>query len=393
MCSRWAARVTLSVEAILLSQGSKWKFNLLNFHYQSMSFLEKSFKWDQAPFQLYTRLGNSGLKISRVILGCMSFGKKSWSDYVVEDEEQVFEIMKKAYDSGIRTFDTAGNYSNGYSEILVGKFLKKYNIDRRTIVIFTKCYFPVSEDPGADPSNGSEEGVDFINRVGLSRKAIFDAVDKSVERLGTYIDLLQIHRYDRTTPAEETMEALHDVVKSGKALYIGASSMRAYQFIRLQNIAERHGWTKFVSMQSYYSLLYRDEEDELIAYCHETGVGLIPWSPLAAGVLARPAVKAHDTTVRSSNSSFLSYLGLAELTENDIEVINRVEALAAKHKVSMATVATAWILAKGQYPILGINKPERLGDALAAISLKLSEEEVHYLEEAYGVRKLPALYH
>ncbi|KAG7891941.1 hypothetical protein KL925_001886 [Ogataea polymorpha] len=353
-----------------------------------------SFAWNTIPEDIYTRLGSSGLQISKIILGCMSFGKKSWVDFVLEDEDQVFNIMKKAYDSGIRTFDTANTYSNGFSEILLGKFLKKYNIDRRTVVIMTKCYFPVNESDPDDNITFSKvtEGSDYINRVGLSRKAILDAVDKSVERLGTYIDLLQIHRFDSETPIEETMEALHDVVKSGKTRYIGASTMRAYQFIEMQHVAEKHGWTKFISMQSYYSLFFREEEDELIAYCKKTGVGLIPWSPLAGGILTRPYDRTLNTTIRSSNPMVTGMLGLNELTEKDKVLLDRVEELAAKHEVSMATIATAWCLAKDHYPILGINKPERITDALAAISLKLTKEEIAYLEEPQVSRKLTRMY-
>ncbi|KAG7877116.1 hypothetical protein KL925_005083 [Ogataea polymorpha] len=353
-----------------------------------------SFKWSTIPEELYTRLGASGLQISKIVLGCMSYGRKSWFDYVIDDEERVFEIMKKAYDKGIRTFDTSPNYSNGFSEILIGKFLKKYNIDRRNVVILSKCYFPVSEnDPDVNLiMPGTGEGSEYLNRMGLSRRAILDSVDKSIERLGTYIDLLQVHRFDTSTPIAETMETLHEVVKSGKARYIGASTMRAYQFIEMQNTAEKHGWTKFISMQSYYSLFYREEEEELIAYCKKTGVGLIPWSPLAGGLLTRPVEKTYSTE-RSGDSFMNGYFGLAELTPNDKVLINRVQELSKKYDVSMATIATAWCLAKDHYPILGITKPERVDDALEAIKVHLTEDEVKYLEEPYVPRKLPHLYH
>ncbi|KAG7816166.1 hypothetical protein KL942_005303 [Ogataea angusta] len=353
-----------------------------------------SFKWDTIPQELYTRLGKSGLQISRIVLGCMSYGRKSWFDYVLEDEDEVFEIMKKAYDSGIRTFDTSCNYSNGYSEILVGKFLKKYNIDRRTVVILSKCFFPPNE---SDPDTnilipGTAEGSEYINRIGLSRTNILDSVDKSIERLGTHIDLLQVHRFDVNTPIEETMEALHDVVKSGKAKYIGASMMRTYQFVEMQNVAEKHGWTKFISMQSYYSLFYREEEDEMIAYCKKTGVGLIPFSTLAAGVLARPYDKMFNTTTRSSAAFSARMFRLNEVTDKDKLLLSRVEELANKHGVKMATVAIAWCLAKDHNPILGLNKVERVDDALAALKLKLTDDEIAYLEEPDVSRKLPNLY-
>ncbi|KAG7916885.1 hypothetical protein KL905_004615 [Ogataea polymorpha] len=354
----------------------------------------KSFSWKTIPEDLYTRLGNSGLEISRIVLGCMSYGRKAWFDFVLEDEDEVFTIMKKAYDSGIRTFDTSCNYSNGFSEILIGKFLKKYNIDRRTVVILTKCFFPANE---LDPDTnlllpGTAEGSEYINRYGLSRTNILDSVDKSIERLGTHIDLLQIHRFDPNTPIEETMEALHDVVKSGKVRYIGASAMRAYQFVEMQHVAEIHGWTKFISMQSYYSLFYREEEDEMIAYCKKTGVGLIPFSPLAGGVLARPYDKMFNTTPRSSTPFSAGLFGLTQITDQDKLLLSRVEELANKHKVNMATVAIAWCLAKDHNPILGLNKVERIDDALAAIKLKLTDEEVAYLDEPNVSRKLPNLY-
>ncbi|KAG7765775.1 hypothetical protein KL931_004426 [Ogataea haglerorum] len=354
-----------------------------------------SFKWDTIPENLYTRLGKSGLQISRIVLGCMSFGRKSWFDFVLEDEDEVFTIMKKAYDSGIRTFDTSCNYSNGYSEILVGKFLKKHNIDRRTVVILSKCFFPANE---SDPDTniiipGTAEGSEYINRFGLSRTNILDSVDKSIERLGTHIDVLQVHRFDKNTPIEETMEALHDVVKSGKVKYLGASTMRAYQFVEMQHVAEVHGWTKFISMQSYYSLFHREEEEELIAYCKKTGVGLVPYSPLAGGVLARPPDKIFNTTTRSSSPFSASMFRLGEITDKDKELLSRVEELANKHEVKMATVAIAWCLSKDHNPILGINKVERIDDAFAAVNLKLTDEEIAYLEELDVSRKLPNLYH
>ncbi|KAL2316503.1 Aryl-alcohol dehydrogenase [Schizosaccharomyces pombe] len=336
--------------------------------------------------ELYGYLGNSGLKVSKVILGCMSFGKKEyWEDWVLEDEDEVFKIMKAAYDSGIRTFDTANTYSAGVSEELVGKFIRKYEIPRSSIVILSKCYFPVRKDLMKIFENIASRGVHFLdspelaNQCGLSRKHIFDAVEDSVKRLGTYIDVLQIHRYDPHVSAEEVMHALNDVVESGKVRYIGASTMRCYQFIELQNTAEKHGWHKFISMQNYHNLLYREEEREMIPYCQKTGVGLIPWSPLAKGILARPAV-ANEETVRSKTDFYMKRL---KFGVNYNPIVSRVEELAKKHNVSMATVATAWSLHKGDYPIVGISKVERLQDALDAVTLKLSEEDIKYLEEPY----------
>ncbi|ANB13220.1 aldo-keto reductase superfamily protein [Sugiyamaella lignohabitans] len=304
----------------------------------------------------------------------MSYGKKSWNEWVLEDEELVFSLMKKAYDVGIRTFDTADMYSDGHSEILVGKFLKKYNIPRSTIVILSKCYNKCDSDPSIENTE-----LNWINRWGLSRKHIFDAVEDSVKRLGTYIDVLQIHRLDRETSKEEIMEALHDVVKSGQVRYIGASSMRATEFAQLQFIAEKHNWTKFISMQNFYNLVYREEEREMIPYCKETGVGLIPWSPVARGVLARPV---GEGSLRSSTDKFAKFLKLGHAKE-DQEIINRVEEVAKKRGISMAQVAIAWTLSKGTAPIVGFNKLERIDEAVEAISIKLTDEEISYLEEPY----------
>ncbi|ODV86227.1 hypothetical protein CANARDRAFT_6724 [[Candida] arabinofermentans NRRL YB-2248] len=347
--------------------------------------------WEKVPKSLYTNLGSSGLKISRIIVGCMSFGKTQWADWVVEDEEKVFAIMKAAYDAGIRTFDTADMYSNGYSEVLLGKFLKKYNIKRSTVVIMTKCFVPVEEDDYDFTMLTMTDypGHEYVNRSGLSRKHILDAVDKSVENLGTYIDLYQIHRFDKTTPIEETMSALNATIQSGKVRYIGASTMRTYQFVMMQNCAEKYGYAKFISMQAYYSLLYREEEEEMIAYCNATGVGLIPWSPNAGGALTRP-FKDLKTTDRGKST--LGFLGLAELGEHEKEIVNRVEELSKKYGVSMASISVAWVISKGNSPIIGFTKPERINDALDGVNVKLSQEDIGYLEEPYLPKPLPQLY-
>lgn len=333
---------------------------------------------------LFTNLGSSGLKISKVIVGCMSIGNKYWGDWVVEDKKKVFAILKKAYDEGIRTYDTADVYSNGHSELLLGEFLKEYSIPRERVVILTKVFYLTDEsDPEFSFTRLLIGGADmskFVNRVGLSRKHIMDAADASVRRLGTYIDVYQIHRFDPNTPIEETMEALHDVVKSGKARYIGASSMRAYQFIMMQNAAEKNGWTKFISMQNLYNLNYREEEKEMISYCNLTGVGIIPYSPNNKGLLARPLSSILGDTTRGNEVP-------RSLDDGDKEIINRVEILAEKHSVSMSTVALAWILHKGANPIVGFSRPERVDDAVAAIKLKLTPEEVIYLEEPYLTKK------
>ena len=241
-----------------------------------------------APKMEYTNLGRSGLKVSKVILGAMSYGDPKWQGWVL-DEEASLPLLEYAYKVGIRTWDTADIYSHGRSEEIIAKAIKKFSIPRERLVILSKCYFGVTpEDVTAPIGAASINDGDMLNMQGLSRKHIMDAVDKSVARLGTYIDVLQIHRLDRATPKEEIMKALNDVIESGKVRYIGASSMAAWEFQMLQNIAEKHGWHKFISMQDYYNLIYREEENEMIPYCNYTGVGLLPWSPIARGALARP---------------------------------------------------------------------------------------------------------
>ncbi|KAF4311015.1 alcohol dehydrogenase [Botryosphaeria dothidea] len=328
-------------------------------------------------------LGNSGLKVSKVILGAMSYGSSDWQEWVL-NEEQALPLLKHAYDCGINTWDTADIYSHGRSEEIIGKALKQYAIPRDKVTILSKCYFGVAEDGSQPPifASGTNDGPEFVNRVGLSRKHILDAVDKSVARLGTYIDVLQIHRLDRETPMEEIMKALNDVVESGKVRYIGASSMAAWEFQMLQNIADRRGWHRFISMQNYYNLLYREEEREMIPYCRATGVGLIPWSPIARGALTRPWA-ARDATVRDRTDNFLKALIRSRESESDKAVVGRVEEVAGKRGVSMAAVATAWVAGKGVCPIIGLSSKERIEEAVRNSNLKLSEEEVKYLEEPY----------
>ncbi|ODQ46547.1 hypothetical protein PICMEDRAFT_72607 [Pichia membranifaciens NRRL Y-2026] len=335
--------------------------------------------------ELYTYLGSSGLQISRLVVGCMSIGTKQFGEWVVSDKNQAFAILKRAYDRGIRTYDTANFYSNGASERLLGEFLKEYSIPRHSVVIFTKVFFP-TEDNNPDFSSIKPVGKNprssvLVNRLGLSRKHILDSVEDSVKRLGTFIDLYQIHRFDPNTPIEETMKALHDVVESGKARYIGASSMRAYQFVMMQNVAEKNGWSKFISMQDYYNLNYREDEREMIPYCNLTGVGLIPYSPNDRGFLTRPFSAIIDDASRSKSLSH-------NLTDAEKEVITRVENVAKKHNVSMSAIALAWLLHKGANPIVGFSKPERVDDALTAIALKLSDSDIEFLEEAYVSKPL-----
>ncbi|KAF7957523.1 hypothetical protein EAE96_003100 [Botrytis aclada] len=343
-----------------------------------------------APKELkmeYTRLGNSGLKISKVIFGAMSFGSSEWQDWVL-DEDEALPLLKHAYDLGLNTWDTADTYSNGRSEEIIGKALKQYSIPRNKVVILSKCYFGVAED-GTQPhiSTLRTNDGEMVNRVGLSRKHILDAVDKSVARLGTHIDVLQIHRLDRDTPREEIMRALNDVVESGKVRYIGASSMAAWEFQTLQNIAEKKGWHKFISMQNYYNLLYREEEREMIPYCRDVGVGLIPWSPIARGALARPF---NDRGTKRENSDMmLKALIRSKETEIDKTVIDRVEEIAKKNGVSMATIAIAWCLNKDSVnPIIGLSSKERIEQAVEAVKFassgKLTAEDIAYLEEGYA---------
>lgn len=335
----------------------------------------------------------------------MSYGTRDWQDWVL-NEDEALPLIEHAYKRGINTWDTvrlpytahgiktndqADVYSHGQSEEILGKALKKYNIPRNRVVLLTKCFFGVDDEGKMPPisASGVNDG-EFVNRVGLSRKHIFDAVDASVERLGTYIDVLQIHRLDRNTPREEIMKALNDVVDSGKVRYIGASTMAAWEFQTLQNIAERNGWHKFISMQNYHNLIAREEEREMIPYCVDTGVGVIPWSPMARGVLARPW--GSRSTTREATDGALKMLVRSRETETDKAIVDRVEEIAKKKGVSMAQVAIAWSLQNpNENPILGLNSKERIDEAVGAIKVKLTPEEVKYLEEPYLPKGLSAL--
>ncbi|RLV94326.1 putative aryl-alcohol dehydrogenase AAD16 [Spathaspora sp. JA1] len=338
----------------------------------------------------YNNLGESGLKIAPIIVGCMTYGSKAWAEWVMEDEEEIFKILKKCYDVGLRTFDTADVYSNGKSEELLGKFLKKFNIPRDRVVILSKVFFPSDPTtPGFSLAKASEfPAIDYYNSQGLSRKHIFDGVEGIKKRLGTYVDVLQIHRLDTSTPKKEIMKALNDVVEQGYARYIGSSSMKAVEFAQLQFIAEKNGWHKFISMQNYYNLLYREEEREMIPFCQEGDfgkVGLIPWSPIARGVLTR-AVGASSENKRNESDKSFQRLHLDDLSEADKEIISRVEVVSKKRGVSMAVVATAWVISKGTNPIVGLSSVARVDDILKATTLELSEEETKYLEEPYAPR-------
>ncbi|KAJ5899192.1 Versiconal hemiacetal acetate reductase [Penicillium taxi] len=322
----------------------------------------------------YTRLGKSGLKISKIVLGTMGFGSSQWQDWV-QDEEESIALIEHAYKKGINTWDTADVYSHGRSEIVVGNALKKLNIP---LLLRRRRRRQLPPIAASTRNHGS-----FVNRVGLSRKHILEAVDASVERLGTYIDVLQIHRLDRETPREEIMKALNDVVESGKVRYIGASSMAAWEFQSLQNIAARNGWHQFISMQNYHNLIAREEEREMIPYCLDAGIGLIPWSPMARGVLTRPW--GTRTSVREKTDGTLKGLIRARETETDKAIVDRVEEIAGKKGVSMAQIALAWSLShKNECPIVGLNSVARIDEAVDSLKVVLSAEEITYLEELYA---------
>src|SRR5947208_1556822 len=313
----------------------------------------------------YVNLGSSGLKVSRLCLGTMTYGSRKWREWVLEEKESR-PFFRRAVEAGINFFDTADMYSLGVSEEILGRALKEFQPARDRVVIATKVFNPMGDDP---------------NQRALSRKHIFHAIDDSLRRLGTdYVDLYQIHRFDPETPMEETLEALNDVVRSGKALYLGASSMWAWQFAKMLHIAKERGWTRFVTMQNHYNLLYREEEREMMPLCRAEGIGVLPWSPLARGLLAnRP-----EETLRSQTDEYARKL-YGGAAESDQKVIARVNALAAAHGVPPARIALAWLFHKPWItaPILGVSKPHQLGDALAALQIKLTPEEIATLEEPY----------
>jgi 1-deoxyxylulose-5-phosphate synthase len=315
----------------------------------------------------YRNLGNTGLEISPLCLGCMTFGTPERGDHPwTLPEQQSRPLIRKAIEMGINFFDTANAYSDGTSEEIVGQALKDYT-RRDEVVIATKVFFPMSKGP---------------NGGGLSRKSIFTAVDASLRRLGTdYVDLYQIHRWDPKTPIEETLEALHDVVKAGKARYLGASSMYAWQFAKALHLARENGWTPFVSMQNFYNLLYREEEREMLPLCKDQGIAVLPWSPLARGRLARPW---DAETPRTQTDTFGNKL-FAGSTESDRKVVEQVGAVAAAREVPRAQVALAWLAEKSvvSAPIVGASKPQHLDDALAALTLDLTESELAQLEAPY----------
>lgn len=314
----------------------------------------------------YTNLGKTGLKVSRLCLGMMTYGSKKWRKWVL-DEDQARPFVKRALDGGINFFDTADVYSLGESERITGNLLK--GIKRETVVVATKVYQQMSDD---------------VNDRGLSRKHILDSIDKSLQRLQMdYVDLYQIHRWDYNTPIEETLEALNDIVRAGKARYIGASSMFAWQFMKALHVSEINGWSKFISMQNHYNLVYREEEREMIPLCIDQGIGLIPWSPMARGFFSgdrKPS--GGGETARAQNDPFANEL---YFREEDFIVAERAHEVAKERGVTASQVALAWMLGKPHItaPIIGSSRIEHLDEAIAALDVKLSEDEIKKLEDAY----------
>jgi len=315
----------------------------------------------------YVRFGNTGLKVSRLCLGTMTYGKPNdrWQWALNEDESRPF--IKKALEMGINFFDTADVYSYGSSEEVVGNALRDF-AKRDDVVIATKVFNPMSQAP---------------NDAGLSRKHIMSSIDASLKRLKTdYVDLYQIHRWDYNTPIEETLEALHDIVKSGKARYIGASSMYSWQFAKALYIADLHGWTRFVSMQPHYNLIYREEEREMIPFCQDQKIAVIPWSPLARGLLTGKRTKERNETLRAKTDEFGRKLYFAD---SDFDIVNRVTEIATQRGLPNAQIALAWMLSKPVItaPIIGASKQGHLEDAVAALSVQLTQDEIDKLEELY----------
>ena len=316
----------------------------------------------------YVNLGKTGMKVSRLCLGMMSYGSKKWRDWVLEEKEAK-PFIKRALDAGINFFDTADVYSTGESERVTGKLLKEFGVKRENLVVATKVHGQMSDD---------------INDRGLSRKHILDSIDKSLQRLQMdYVDLYQTHRWDYETPIEETMEALNDVVRTGKARYIGASSMFAWQFAKALHISESKGSARFVSMQNHYNLAYREEEREMIPLSMDQGIGLIPWSPMARGFFAGNRKRGGGgETSRANNDPFANGL---YFREEDFIIADCVAEVAKERGVSGSQIALAWVLSKPYVtaPIIGATKMDHLDQAIAALDIKLSEDEIKKLEEPY----------
>jgi aryl-alcohol dehydrogenase (NADP+) len=316
----------------------------------------------------YARLGSTGLKVSRLCLGAMSYGSKNWRPWVLEEDESR-PFIRRALELGINFFDTADVYSLGRSEEVLGRALKDFSPGRDQVVIATKLFAPMGNDP---------------NQRGLSRKHIMHSIDASLKRLGSdYVDLYQIHRFDDETPIEETLQALDDVIRAGKALYLGASSMFAWQFAKMLYVADRHGLTRFATMQNHYNLIYREEEREMIPLCREEKIGLIPWSPLARGFLAGShRKKDFGDTVRAKTDE---YQHKFYYQDSDFAVVDRVREVARKHGVSNMQIALAWVLHQPgiSAPIIGATQLSHLEEAVEAIRIRLDESDIEGLEEPY----------
>lgn len=315
----------------------------------------------------YANLGAAGMKVSRICLGTMTYGSSRWRPWVL-DEDASRPLIKKAIDAGLNFFDTADMYSLGASEEVLGRALKDFGPGREQLVIATKVFYPMGDGP---------------NDRGLSRKHIMAAIDESLRRLGTdYVDLYQIHRFDAETPIEETLEALDDVVRAGKARYLGASSMPAWQFTKLLFAADAHGWTRFATMQNHYNLIYREEEREMTPLCLDQGIGILPWSPLARGLLAG---KGRPKTVRAQTDTYGQQLYGDEINEADARVIDRLELVAGEAGVPAPQLALAWLLQKPGVvaPIVGVSKGHHLEDAVAALEVRIDAEMIARLEEPY----------
>ena len=315
----------------------------------------------------YVRFGSTGMKVSRICLGCMSYGGPTERWQWALNEEQSRPFIQHALELGINFFDTANVYSNGGSEVVVGKALRDFAASRDEVVIATKVFFEMGPGP---------------NQGGLSRKHILSSIDASLKRLGTdYVDLYQIHRWDYATPIEETLEALNDVVRAGKARYIGASAMFAWQFARALFTADRRNWTRFVSMQPHYNLIYREEEREMLPLCQDQKIAVIPYSPVAKGLLTRKPNRERNETLRAQTDDVQKRL----YNEEDLTVAQRVYEVAEARGLSMAQVAIAWMLSKPVItaPIIGATRMNHLEDAVAAVSVQLTPDEIRHLEEAY----------
>jgi 1-deoxyxylulose-5-phosphate synthase len=315
----------------------------------------------------YVNLGRSDLKVSRICLGTMTYGSSRWRPWVL-DEEASRPLIKQALEAGINFFDTADMYSLGASEEVLGRALKDFGPGRDKLVIATKVFYPMGDGPA---------------ERGLSRKHIMPAIDASLRRLGIdYVDLYQIHRFDAETPIEETLEALHDVVRAGKARYLGASSMPAWQFAKLLYTADANGWTRFVTMQNHYNLMYREEEREMIPFCLDQGIGILPWSPLARGLLAG---KRRPKTIRAESDTYGHQLYGEQINDADERVVERLEELAAASGVTPARMALAWLLHRPGVvaPIVGASKASHIEEAAAALDVRLDSETIARLEQPY----------